>query len=525
MGARNPYDNFPHKHRGRSFSRDFERIDALKMDDKILVEDYKTGMVMYCYVNQLKAIDPEFGEYLKTASISEDGSTLTLTKNDGTQIVFHGGSGSAEGAVRYDTVQTLTEGQKGVARGNIGAISTSDMSAAILAETQRAQNAEAGLSNNILAEQTRAENAESALSARIDTIIQGRNVRDIVGSYAELMTYDTSTLGDNDIVMVLIDNTKSGHTTYYRWKEVENEWEFIGGLAFTYTKTEIDDKFAALHIVLPTIPMDAVEHPEDYQELLAQVDSVVRSAGADASFKMPVTVADSVVGDVNVTFVKRNPTYLFLGIFADESSTLYTIHRTMGTPKTYDVQIMEKVFATMSDINVFVAEYGVTTIDEIIDAWNAGKAIICIKNTGTPNNGVGTLVDIGTQNKYARFTFTHAYSISSVSFQCSTTGWIYTTNADTPNIRTSLPSNNIPDDNTIYNLGGVATLVIAGVPSSNVRGIVINFHSSILGTQCTFPATSKWNQQELPIIAENKDYQITILDGVFAIAEITTINQ
>ena len=272
----------------------------------------------------------------------------------------------AEGAVRFDEVQTLTDAQKGVARGNIGAISSQQMADAILVEVQRAQDAEerlrgitqeetqramqteAGLSNNILAEQTRAENAESALSARIDTIIQGRNVRDIVGNYDELLAYDTSTLGDNDIVMVLLDATKSGHTTYYRWKEAEGEWEFIGGLAFTYAKTEIDEKFAALHIVLPTIPSDAVEHPEDYQELLAQVDSMVRSAGSDASFKMPVLVVDGISGNVDVTFVKSNPAHLYLGIFADDMSTLYHITRTTSTPRTYTLQVVEKVFVTES---------------------------------------------------------------------------------------------------------------------------------------------------------------------------------
>lgn len=212
------------------------------------------------------------------------------------------------------------------------------------------------ISTNLASEIQRATGAEIDLSHRIDTIVQGRNVRDIVGNYAELEAYDTSTLGDNDIVMVLLDNTKSGHTTYYRWKQTEGEWEFIGGLAFTYTKTEIDAKFSALHIVLPTIPADAEAHPENYQELLAQVDTMVRGAGADASFKMPIVN----IGNVDVTLVKTNPAHIYLGVFADDRSYLYHIARTTSTPRTYTCAIIEKVFATTDNVVDLESEQTIT---------------------------------------------------------------------------------------------------------------------------------------------------------------------
>ena len=234
------------------------------------------------------------------------------------------GSGSVDAYTKAESdAKFATKGAVQELSGNVGSIST-----------------------NLTSEIQRATSAESALSQRIDTIVQGRNVRDIVGNYAELEAYDTSTLGDNDIVMVLLDNTKSGHTTYYRWKQTEGEWEFIGGLAFTYTKTEIDEKFSALHIVLPTIPADAEAHPENYQELLAQVDTMVRGAGADASFKMPI--AD--VGNVDVTLVKTNPANVYLGVFADDRSYLYHIARTISTPRTYTYGCVEKVFATTADL-------------------------------------------------------------------------------------------------------------------------------------------------------------------------------
>lgn len=272
------------------------------------------------------------------------------------------GNIEADGAVRYDREQSLPKEEKEQARDNIGAVDALYVQQSVGAESEQRKDEARRLENKIddfyndahneiVAEQERATAAEDDLSERIDAIVQGKDVRDIVGTYAELMEYDTDTLGDNDIVMVLLDETKSGHTTYYRWHVgFPGSWEFIGGLAFTYTKTEIDEKFRALHIVLPVIPASAVEHPEEYQELLAQVDTMVRSAGADASFKMPVSVVADINGNVDITFVKSNPAHLYLGIFADDMSKLYHITRTTSTPRTYTLAIVENVFVTDSAV-------------------------------------------------------------------------------------------------------------------------------------------------------------------------------
>ena len=90
---------------------------------------------------------------------------------------------------------------------------------------------------------------------------------------------------------------------------------------------------------------------------------------------------------------------------------------------------------------------------------------------------------------------------------------------------TALPFTNIPEDNTIYNIGEVATLVVAGVPTDNKMGAVINFHSGATATQLQYPASSKWNTDADPTIDADADYQLTILDGVFAIAKISTLTQ
>ena len=68
------------------------------------------------------------------------------------------------------------------------------------------------------------------LQTQIDAINASTDVRDVVGTYAELQNYDTSTLGNNDIVKVLSDSTQDNKTSYYRWVITNNvgAWVLIG---------------------------------------------------------------------------------------------------------------------------------------------------------------------------------------------------------------------------------------------------------------------------------------------------------
>lgn len=66
------------------------------------------------------------------------------------------------------------------------------------------------------------------------------DVVDIVPTYAELQSYDTSELGDNDIIRVLQDETHGGASAYYRWNKGTSTWTFIGVVGSYYTKDETD---------------------------------------------------------------------------------------------------------------------------------------------------------------------------------------------------------------------------------------------------------------------------------------------
>lgn len=99
------------------------------------------------------------------------------------------------------------------------------------------------VANSISTETTNRENADIGLQQQIDAITASSDVKDIVGTYAQLQAYDTSTLGNNDIIKVLQDETHSNETTYYRWSTTTETFTLIGEEGPYYTKSEADSTF------------------------------------------------------------------------------------------------------------------------------------------------------------------------------------------------------------------------------------------------------------------------------------------
>lgn len=103
---------------------------------------------------------------------------------------------------------------------------------------------ETQLSTAVNSEQSAREQADIGLQEQIDGITSSSDVKDIVGTYAELQNYDTSTLGNNDIIKVLQDNTHNDAMTYYRWDTATQQFIYIGQEGPYYTKSETDTKLA-----------------------------------------------------------------------------------------------------------------------------------------------------------------------------------------------------------------------------------------------------------------------------------------
>lgn len=85
--------------------------------------------------------------------------------------------------------------------------------------------------------------ADNNLQGQIDAIAASSDVTDIVGTYAELQAYDTSKLGNNDIIKVLQDESRNDETTYYRWSTSTQTFTLIGEEGPYYTKSAADQKF------------------------------------------------------------------------------------------------------------------------------------------------------------------------------------------------------------------------------------------------------------------------------------------
>lgn len=66
------------------------------------------------------------------------------------------------------------------------------------------------------------------------------DVVDIVGTYQELQSYDTSTLTANDVIKVLQDDTHDNASTYYKWNGTS--FDFVGEEGPYYTQTQVDEK-------------------------------------------------------------------------------------------------------------------------------------------------------------------------------------------------------------------------------------------------------------------------------------------
>ena len=99
--------------------------------------------------------------------------------------------------------------------------------------------------NNQLTDKSYVDNADSSLQQQIDAITAASDVTDIVGTYAELQAYDTSTLQNNNIIKVLQDETHNNETTYYRWVITGGvgAWVLIGEEGPYYTIAAADAAF------------------------------------------------------------------------------------------------------------------------------------------------------------------------------------------------------------------------------------------------------------------------------------------
>lgn len=132
------------------------------------------------------------------------------------------------------------------------------------------------LQKNIDTEATSRQESDNNLQTQIDALSDRSDVVDVVDTYAELQSYDTSKLGDNDVIKVLNDETHNGAITYYRWNKTEGEWKYVGATGPYYTKAETDEKLQA-ETTAREQAVEGIQH--DIENLTELVPTVVQETG------------------------------------------------------------------------------------------------------------------------------------------------------------------------------------------------------------------------------------------------------
>lgn len=143
-----------------------------------------------------------------------------------------------------DTLETTVSGHTASIQNNADNIATNTQAIQTNASNIATNtNAISGLQTALTTETTNRETADTGLQSQIDALTSKSDVVDIVGTYAQLQAYDTSTLGNNDIVKVLEDSTHDNAMSYYRWSTTTQQWAYVGSEGAYYTKSESDSRF------------------------------------------------------------------------------------------------------------------------------------------------------------------------------------------------------------------------------------------------------------------------------------------
>ena len=82
---------------------------------------------------------------------------------------------------------------------------------------------------------------DNELQEQINALNVKSTVKDTVGTYEDLVNYDTSTLKSGDVICVIKDETKNNVMAYYKWNGTT--FLFIGSTAETYTREESDARY------------------------------------------------------------------------------------------------------------------------------------------------------------------------------------------------------------------------------------------------------------------------------------------
>jgi len=193
------------------------------------------------------------------------------------------------------------------------------------------------LSGNLSSETDDRIAADNNLQSEIDTIVAASDVKDIVGTKADLDNYDTSTLGNNDIVKVLQDETQQNQTTYYRWSTTTETFTLIGAEGPYYTKSAADALLNA-----------KADKATTYTK--TEVDDTVSGLEADIAAKQDqLTAGNNITIDANNVISAAGDNWMTLTTADYNATTHSAIAISLLTPGKYHVTLDESVTGVTYD--------------------------------------------------------------------------------------------------------------------------------------------------------------------------------
>lgn len=258
----------------------------------------------------------------------------------------------------------------------------------------------------------RLSDASGELQGEIDVINAGSDVIDVLGSYQDLMNYQSWTT-DRDVIKILNDETHSGEQTYYRYSgESEysgtfdpdpSRWNFVGELAPYYNKTEIDGKINVINSTINNVSStlhteitntSAILHQEILTSAAKVHNELVTTSGNI------INVISNVSGDI-IDYVDNTSAFLqdeidfVSGEVVDSSANLYRIiQETSGKTEVSGGIYVEVKKTTKPDGMV---SYSADLYDDkIVDLETSGKHITMVDTANKT-----TIVSDATQVMYA----------------------------------------------------------------------------------------------------------------------------
>lgn len=233
--------------------------------------------------------------------------------------------------------------------------------------------------------------ADDDIKANIETIEASSDVADLVGTYSDLQSYNTSGLTDQAIICVLADETKEDATTYYRWNANTKSFNFIGEKGPYYTIRQMDNKLQQINSNIADLDSDLIAKTNELNEYIS-TESTTINTRIDNEVANLTNIIDTNIQELDAK--KADLSYVDEQLNTKQSTGDYAEFSQWGTPGRKALAINNNdVFAgkttkgnavRLAGMSKYdVAEFGSTTNHTNLSTSTIvyDKAIVTINDT------------------------------------------------------------------------------------------------------------------------------------------------